>query len=177
MLTVIKHANGKYSWTADSEGRYDLKSRIYWNIETRSSCPHCGQGLNDEDITIHNVIEVANTFELSIEIPDQYLNNGSEVNIVFHKSDVEYREEAEESKKETEESTVDSHYKALAIEPLEVMRGMMTKTEYKGFLKGNIIKYSIRQGNKKGESAEKDAAKCREYIRLLNELENPDIPY
>ena len=57
------------------------------------------------------------------------------------------------------------------------MRGMMTKIEYKGFLKGNIIKYSIRQGNKKGESVEKDAAKCREYIRLLNELENPDIPY
>ena len=90
---------------------------------------------------------------------------------------MEYKEEEAEESKETEESTVDSHYKALAIEPLEVMRGMMTRAEYKGFLKGNIIKYSIRQGNKKGESAEKDAAKCREYIRLLNELENPDIPY
>lgn len=171
MLKVIKHANGKYSWTADGEGRYELKSKIYWNIGTDQSCPHCGQGLNDEDITIHHVIEVADTFELLVTIPNQYLRNGSTINIVFNKNDVEYKEE------EAEESTVDSHYKALAIEPLEVMRGMMTKTEYKGFLKGNIIKYSIRQGNKKGESAEKDAAKCREYIRLLNELENPDIPY
>ena len=178
MLKVIKHANGKYSWTADGEGRYELKSKIYWNLGTDSSCPHCGQGLNDEDITIHHVIEVADTFELLVAIPNQYLRNSSAINVVIYKSDMEYKEEeTEESKEETEESTVDSHYKALAIEPLEVMRGMMTRAEYKGFLKGNIIKYSIRQGNKKGESAEKDAAKCREYIQLLNELENPDIPY
>ena len=32
MLTVIKHANGKYSWTADAEGRYHLKNRIYFNL-------------------------------------------------------------------------------------------------------------------------------------------------
>lgn len=180
MLTVIKHANGKYSWTADNDGRYRLKNKIYFNLGTDSSCPQCGQGLDDEAITIHHVIEVADTFELLIAIPRHYLRSGSAINVIIHKSDMDYKEEAEESKEEpekAEESTVDSHYKALAIEPLEVMRGMMTKIEYKGFLKGNIIKYSIRQGNKKGESAEKDAAKCREYIRLLNELENPDIPY
>lgn len=182
MLTVIKH-NDKYSWTADAEGRYTLKNKIYFNLGTDASCPHCGQGLEDEDITIHNVIEATDTFELLIGIPEQYLVSGSAILVTFHKDDMEYKEEeeeAEESKEETkdsEEATADSHYKALAIEPLEVMRGMMTRAEYKGFLKGNIIKYSIRQGNKKGESAEKDAAKCREYIRLLNELENPDIPY
>lgn len=182
MLSIIKHANGKYSWTANAEGRYDLKNKIYFNLGTDASCPHCGQGLEDEDITIHNVIEATDTFELLVGIPEQYLVSGSVVIVSVHKDAMEYKEEeeAEESKEETEdseESTVDSHYKALAIEPLEVMRGMMTRAEYKGFLKGSIIKYSIRQGNKKGESAEKDAAKCREYIRLLNELENPDIPY
>ena len=180
MLTVIKHANGEYSWTADKDGRYLLKDRIYFNLRTDSSCPKCGQGLDDESIVIRYVIKVADTFELLVEIPRHYLRSGSAINIVIHESDVDYKEEAEEAKEEaedSEESTANSHYKALAIEPLEVMRGMMTKLEYKGFLKGNIIKYSIRQGNKKGESAEKDAAKCREYIRLLNELENPDIPY
>lgn len=177
MLTILKHANGEYSWTADGEGRYKLKNKIYLNPETDPACPHCGQGLNDEDITIHLVTEVADTFELVVKIPSQYLRICNALSIVLHKSDVEYKEEAEESKEESEESTANSHYKALAIEPLEVMRGMMTKIEYKGFLKGNIIKYSIRQGNKKGESAEKDAAKCREYIRLLAELENPNIPY
>lgn len=180
MLTIIKHANGEYSWTADGEGRYNLKNKIYLNHETDPSCPHCGQGLNDEDITIHLVTEVADTFELLVTIPSQYLRICNALSIVFHKNDVEYKEETEASKKDAEEakeSAMDSHYKALAIEPLEVMRGMMTKIEYKGFLKGNIIKYGIRQGNKKGESAEKDAAKCREYIRLLAELENPNIPY
>lgn len=177
MLTVIKHANGKYSWTADEDGRYNLKDKIYFHPRTLSSCPHCGQGLDDEDITIHNVQKVKNDFTLLVEIPREHLENGSAINIVFQKDEMEYKEETEETEEEAEESTVNSHYKALAIEPLEVMRGMMTKIEYKGFLKGNIIKYSIRQGNKKGESAEKDAAKCREYIRLLNELENPDIPY
>lgn len=173
MLTVIKHANGKYSWTADNNGQYDLKDKIYFNPTTLSSCPHCGQGLDDEEITIHAVSEVDNGFVLLVEIPRQYLESGSAINIPFKKDEMEYKEETEESFNDL----LASHYKELAIEPLEVMRGMMTKVEYKGFLKGNIIKYSIRQGNKEGESAEKDAAKCREYIRLLSELENPDIPY
>lgn len=177
MLTVIKHANGKYSWTADNNGRYTLKDKIYFTIGVSVECPHCGQGLDDEEITILNVAEDDNTFELLVKIPRQYLICGSAINIVFQKDEMEYKEETEESFSDLIRSTADSHYKALAIEPLEVMRGMMTKIEYKGFLKGNVIKYSIRQGNKKGESAEKDAAKCREYIRLLSELENPDIPY
>lgn len=173
MLTVIKHANGKYSWTADGDGRYDLKDKIYFHPGTLHSCPNCGQRLDDKDITIRKVSEVDNDFVLLVEIPRQYLESVSAIDVSFNKDEMEYKEETEESFN----SLIASHYKALAIEPLEVMRGMMTKLEYKGFLKGNIIKYSIRQGNKKGESAEKDAAKCREYIRLLNELENPDIPY
>lgn len=173
MLTVIKHANGKYSWTANKDGQYDLKDKIYFNPSTLASCPHCGQGLDDEEITIHEVSEVDDGYVLLVEIPRQYLENISAINVSFKKDEMELKEETEESFR----SHIESHYKALAIEPLEVMRGMMTKLEYKGFLKGNIIKYSIRQGNKKGESAEKDAAKCREYIRLLSELENPDIPY
>ena len=173
MLTVIKHANGKYSWTSTNDGTYKLKDRIYFHPGTLASCPHCGQGLDDEEITIHKVSEVDNEFVLLVEIPKQYLESGSAISIPFKKDEMEYKKETEESFNDL----IASHYKELAIEPLEVMRGMMTKVEYKGFLKGNIIKYSIRQGNKKGESAEKDAAKCREYIQLLSELENPDIPY
>lgn len=176
MLTVIKHANGKYSWTADGEGRYNFKDKIYFHPGTLASCPHCGQALDDKDIMIHKVSEVDDEFVLLVEIPRQYLESISAINISFKKNEMEYKEETKESFGSLIADT-NSHYKALGIEPLEVMRGMMTKLEYKGFLKGNIIKYSIRQGNKKGESAEKDAAKCRAYIRLLNELENPDIPY
>lgn len=62
-----------------------------------------------------------------------------------------------------------SHYKAMAIEPLEIMQTLLTPEEYIGFLKGNIIKYAMRQGTKRGESAAKDAAKARDYNRLLAE--------
>lgn len=68
--------------------------------------------------------------------------------------------------------TVDTHYKSMAIEPLEVMRGMLSHEEYLGFLKGNIIKYSMRQGVKAGEPASKDATKCKSCIKLLQEALN-----
>lgn len=67
----------------------------------------------------------------------------------------------------------DEHYAKMAIEPLETMKGLLTREEYIGFLKGNIIKYSMRQGLKAGESAQKDADKARTYISFLNmELNN-----
>lgn len=170
MLTVTKHANGEYSWSATGSSAFTLKDRIYFNNDTNHSIPRCGQGLDEDQIKIHAVTELDDKYVLLVSIPEKWLSQVCAINVVFGKDEMEF-------KNETEDSSADSHYKALAIEPLEVMRGMMTKTEYKGFLKGNVIKYSIRQGNKKGEAAEKDAAKCREYIRLLNELENPDIPY
>ncbi len=69
------------------------------------------------------------------------------------------------------------HYANMQIEPFEVMQGLLTHPEYVGFLKGNIVKYSMRQGRKAGEPAEKDAAKCRAYIDKLHEATHPDIHY
>lgn len=62
------------------------------------------------------------------------------------------------------------HYTNMAIEPLETMRMLLTREEYIGFLKGNIIKYSMRQGQKDGEPSFKDASKARDYGRLLAEF-------
>lgn len=56
------------------------------------------------------------------------------------------------------------HYKTLGIQPLEVMQYLLTAEEYVGFLKGNIIKYSIRQGRKDGSD---DAGKAQHYKELL----------
>jgi len=63
-----------------------------------------------------------------------------------------------------------SHYKDMPVEPLEVMRQVMTKDEYRGFLKGNIIKYSMRAGHK--ENAETDADKASHYMDFLKEFDN-----
>lgn len=59
-----------------------------------------------------------------------------------------------------------AHYKDLGIQPLEVMQALLTPEEYRGFLKGNIIKYSIRQGRKAGSD---DSGKARHYHDLLEE--------
>lgn len=58
------------------------------------------------------------------------------------------------------------HYKTLGIQPLEVMQATLTPEEYVGFLKGNIIKYSIRQGRKEGSD---DAGKAQHYQELLTQ--------
>ncbi len=60
-----------------------------------------------------------------------------------------------------------SHYQLTLLQPLEIMQRTMTKEEFIGFLKGNIIKYAIRGGHKDGESPEKDLTKVNTYHRWL----------
>lgn len=64
-----------------------------------------------------------------------------------------------------------THYKG-AVEPLEVMANIMTKEEFIGFLKGNIIKYSYRAGRKQGESGDKDRNKFIVYSDWLAKVTN-----
>lgn len=61
-----------------------------------------------------------------------------------------------------------SHYKDMAIQPWDVMETVLTREEFIGFLKGNVIKYSMRAG-KKGD-ASTDAAKAMHYKQKLNEV-------
>jgi len=48
-----------------------------------------------------------------------------------------------------------------------VMEAVLTKEEFVGYLKGNIIKYAMRQGKKDGSD---DAGKARHYKQKLNEV-------
>ena len=56
------------------------------------------------------------------------------------------------------------------LEPIEVMQLIMSREEFIGFLKGNIIKYTMRAGHKQGEAAEKDIAKAKRYKQWLMEM-------
>ena len=60
------------------------------------------------------------------------------------------------------------HYKEMGVQPWAVMQSVLTHEEFIGFLKGNIIKYSMRNG-KKGEF---DAGKCTHYMQKLKEVLN-----
>jgi hypothetical protein len=61
-----------------------------------------------------------------------------------------------------------SHYKDMPLQPWDVMESVLTRAEFIGFLKGNIIKYTMRHGRKHGE--EDDAAKAVHYRQKLNEM-------
>jgi len=61
-----------------------------------------------------------------------------------------------------------THYKDMAVQPWTVMQAILTPEEFLGFIKGNIIKYGMRQGRK----ASDDANKCMHYMTKLKEIQN-----
>lgn len=61
-----------------------------------------------------------------------------------------------------------NHYTNMHIQPWEVMEAVLTRDEFIGFLKGNIIKYAIRDGRKAG--ANDDGEKALHYKAKLKEI-------
>ena len=62
-----------------------------------------------------------------------------------------------------------THYKQMPIEPWEVMDAVLTTEEFIGFLKGNVIKYTLRAGRKQDSD---DANKARHYMLKLREVQD-----
>ena len=60
------------------------------------------------------------------------------------------------------------HYKKMSIEPWDVMEVVLTEEEFRGYLKGNFIKYAMRDGKKPG--AIRDADKAWHYKTKLDEV-------
>lgn len=58
------------------------------------------------------------------------------------------------------------HYKlrGLDIEAIDVIRGALTEDEFRGFCKGNVLKYTIREGHKNGDEDLKKAKKYLDYL-------------
>lgn len=63
-----------------------------------------------------------------------------------------------------------THYMG-AVQPIELMFNALSREEFIGFLKGNMIKYAFRAGRKEGESAEKDRNKYLTYAKWLYTFE------
>ena len=60
-----------------------------------------------------------------------------------------------------------THYKDMGIQPWEVMEAVLSHAEFVGYLKGSVIKYSMRQGKKQGSD---DANKAHHYSLKLTEI-------
>lgn len=60
-----------------------------------------------------------------------------------------------------------SHYKEMGVQPWEAMESLLTFEEFVGFLKGNMIKYAMRQGLKDPHDAEKFRHYRQKYLEML----------
>lgn len=62
-----------------------------------------------------------------------------------------------------------NHYRTKTFQPWDVMRDWFTPEEYRGFLKGNAIKYLAREASK---GKIEDIKKARHYLdKLIETLE------
>ena len=59
-----------------------------------------------------------------------------------------------------------THYKDMPVQPWDVMQSVLSHAEFVGFLRGNIIKYAMRQGLKDSD----DAGKLNHYRQKLKEV-------
>lgn len=60
------------------------------------------------------------------------------------------------------------HYREMSIQPWAIMESVLTHEEFVGYLKGNVLKYAMRQGRKDSP----DAEKCKHYMLKLSEVLN-----
>lgn len=62
--------------------------------------------------------------------------------------------------------TSPAHYKQGGLEVITILRKKMSKEEFKGFCKGNILKYVLRAEHKNGVE---DYKKAMQYLKWLIE--------
>lgn len=62
-----------------------------------------------------------------------------------------------------------SHYMAFPdMEAIDIIRKVLTPDEFKGYCKGNILKYRLRAGNK--DKLEQDIGKADKYREWLGDM-------
>ena len=70
---------------------------------------------------------------------------------------------------ESEKLAEPNYYAGNGLSPLEAFKkGLMSREETIGFIKGNVIKYTVRAGHK--DNASKDIVKAIDYLTHLKEL-------
>jgi hypothetical protein len=61
-----------------------------------------------------------------------------------------------------------SHYKDMGVQPWDLMEAVLTQEEFRGYLRGNVIKYAMRAGRKDGSD---DTGKAKHYMLKLKEFD------
>lgn len=89
---------------------------------------------------------------------------------------ISIKELEEKGKEPTEKLAEPEYYASNGLSPLEAFKkGLLSKDEYIGFCKGNVIKYTVRAGKK--ENASKDIVKAIDYLGHLKRFYESDAYY
>lgn len=68
------------------------------------------------------------------------------------------------------------HYKNKSIETIDAIESQLSSEEFKGYCKGNALKYISRSGLKYENTEEEDLMKAQWYLnRVLSVLQRPKI--
>ena len=120
---------------------------------------------NKNTITIDNIGEL--TSEYYITCPNEGFKNGyfgDEWINDYYKKVIEFKVNINEMNIEENKH----HQLWEGVQSLDVMKQVLTDEEYKGFLKGNILKYQLRLGKK--DDTTKEIKKINDYSKELNKM-------
>jgi len=71
--------------------------------------------------------------------------------------------------KKHEQSEQPDYYKSNGLSPMDAFeKGLLSEEEFIGFIKGNVIKYTVRAGKK--DDAVKDIGKAIDYLGWLKKV-------
>ena len=71
--------------------------------------------------------------------------------------------------KKHEQSEQPEYYKSNGLSPMDAFeKGLLSKEEFIGFIKGNVIKYSVRAGKK--DDPIRDIDKAIDYLEWLKKV-------
>lgn len=62
-----------------------------------------------------------------------------------------------------------THYRVWeGLEAIDAIKALLTREEYIGYLKGNLLKYRLRAGKKDSSKIEQDISKSLQYEEFLS---------
>ena len=64
------------------------------------------------------------------------------------------------------------HYQIAAVEPIEIIQMYLSPEQFKGYLRGNALKYLLRVGHK--DESKKEIDKAYQYIKWLKQAANDE---
>ena len=84
--------------------------------------------------------------------------------------------QSEKGKEPTEKLAEPDYYAGNGLSPLEAFKkGLLSREETIGFIKGNVIKYTVRAGHK--HNASEDIVKAIDYLTHLKKLYEDEMDF